>query len=155
MIFYTIPKTAAFSGGMQILDMLPFGYSPGYVQLLFERLGEGGRHFYLTRQIPVDMLYPLLFAVTYALLLAFLLRKLGWGSDLISILCIVPMAAGIFDYLENIGIIVMLKAYPDISPGTARVTAVFSTGKSLATMVFWLLALYALVALIVRSMRSR
>jgi len=52
---------------MKLLDMLPTGYNQDYVSELFRTLGENGREIYLTNQIPVDMIYPLLFGLTYSL----------------------------------------------------------------------------------------
>ncbi len=61
MLMVTIPKTMGFSNGMKLLDMMPTGYNQDYVNKLFRTLGENGREIYLTNQIPVDMIYPLLF----------------------------------------------------------------------------------------------
>jgi hypothetical protein len=69
MLKVTIPKTMEFSNGMKLLDMMPTGYNQSYVHELFRVLGENGRKMYLTNQIPVDMIYPLLFGLTYSLLL--------------------------------------------------------------------------------------
>lgn len=74
MLTITIPKTMAFSGGMDLLDMMPMGYDWTYVNELFKTLGEEGRHTYLTVQLPVDMLYPLHFGISYSLLLAYFLK---------------------------------------------------------------------------------
>ena len=71
ILFLTIPKTIGFSNGMKLLDMMPTGYDLNYVNGLFNALGENGREIYLTNQIPVDMIYPLLFGLTYSLLLAY------------------------------------------------------------------------------------
>ena len=77
MLTITIPKTMGFSKGMKLLDMMPIGYDLNYVSELFSSLGEIGRKTYLTYQIPVDMIYPLLFGLTYSLLLAYSLKKLN------------------------------------------------------------------------------
>ena len=75
MVAFTIPRVANFAQGMKLLDMLPAGYTLEYVQELFTALGEEGRHVYLHLQLPIDMIYPLLFAISYCLLLAWLLQK--------------------------------------------------------------------------------
>jgi hypothetical protein len=67
MLTVTIPKTMGFSNGMKLLDMMPTGYDLNYVSELFNSLGEIGRRTYLTNQIPVDMIYPLLFGLNYCL----------------------------------------------------------------------------------------
>ncbi len=69
MLYVTIPNVASYAAGMTLLDMLPMGYDHDYVIRLFDALGEVGRHSYLKQQIPLDMLYPGLFAVTYSLIL--------------------------------------------------------------------------------------
>ena len=76
MLTVTIPKTMDFANGMKLLDMMPMGYDLNYVSELFASLGENGRSTYLTNQIPVDMIYPLLFGLTYCLLLDYLLLQL-------------------------------------------------------------------------------
>src|SRR3989339_595059 len=77
MLGITIPKVMSFSGGMKLLDMLPTGYTAEYVNSLLSALGEKGRDAYLFNQLPVDMIYPFLFGVSYCLILAYFLNKLG------------------------------------------------------------------------------
>jgi hypothetical protein len=49
---------------MRLLDMMPTGYDFNYIVKLFSALDENGRKTYLTSQIPVDMIYPLLFGIS-------------------------------------------------------------------------------------------
>ncbi|MEP1982666.1 MAG: hypothetical protein ABJJ07_03315, partial [Maribacter dokdonensis] len=58
MLLVTIPATMTFSNGLQLLDMMPAGYDLEYVNTLLQTLGNTGRQMYLTKQIPVDMIYP-------------------------------------------------------------------------------------------------
>jgi len=75
MLLFSIPKVMQYSNGMKILDMLPTGYSAEYVQTLFQTLGEIGQNVYLFQQIPLDMFYPGLFAISFSLLLTFIFEK--------------------------------------------------------------------------------
>jgi hypothetical protein len=111
------------SKGIKLLDMMPKGYDLDYVNKLFVTLGENGRHIYLTNQMLVDMIYPLLFGITYSLLLACFLRKINKLKPLFSYLCLLPILA---DYLENIGIIKMLKGYLDFKESTVNINSIFS-----------------------------
>ena len=73
----------AFSGELKLLDMMPIGYNSEYINSLFETLGENGRRVYLYSQLPVDMIYPFLFGISYCLLIGYLLKKLNksnWGN---------------------------------------------------------------------------
>lgn len=46
-------------------DASPGCYSPEYAEILLKAIGPIGREVYLTRQLPMDFIYPGLFAVTY------------------------------------------------------------------------------------------
>ncbi len=147
MLTVTIPKTMGFSNGMKLLDMMPTGYNLNYVNELFNSLGEIGRGTYLTSQIPVDMVYPLLFGLTYCLLLAYFLKKLNKLIAPFTYLCLLPIIAGIADYLENFGIIAMLKSYPDLTEITVKTTNSFSVLKSISTSVFFIVLIIVLIIL--------
>ncbi|HIB47107.1 MAG TPA: hypothetical protein EYN07_08500 [Flavobacteriaceae bacterium] len=155
MLLVTIPKTMGFANGMKLLDMLPMGYSHDYANKLFNTLGEDGREIYLTNQIPVDMIYPLLFGLTYSLLLAYFLKKLNKLKSPLTYLSLLPIIAGIADYLENIGIITMLKSYPDLAETTVIVTNTFSVIKSTTTSIFFIVLAVILVVLGIRSVKKK
>ena len=76
MILITIPKVMKYANGMNLFDMMPTGYNIQYTKTLLETLGIQGRNAYLYSQIPVDMIYPLLFGITYCLLVVYLLNKI-------------------------------------------------------------------------------
>ena len=147
MLTVTIPLTMNFSNGMELLDMIPTGYDLNYVSELFSSLGENGRKTYLTNQIPVDMIYPLLFGLTYCLLLAYFLKKLNKLNAPYTYLCLLPIIAGIADYLENFGIITMLKSYPDLTEIAVKTTNSFSLIKSVSTSVFFIVLIIVLIIL--------
>lgn len=130
MLTVTIPWVMEFSGGMKLFDMMPMGYDPEYALLLLDKLGEEGRHVYLYNQIPVDMIYPLLFGITYCLLIAWILNKLNTLKKEPFYLCLLPLLAGLFDLLENFSVINMLLTYPyltDVAIQTARLFTVFKS----------------------------
>lgn len=154
MIAFSIPQIMEYADGMELLDLKPLGYSHNYVQVLFEKLGNEGRHLYLTYQIPIDMIYPILFALCYSILTVYLFDKIKSSEKLIFVFSLIPVIAGMFDYLENIGIIIMLKSYPDISSGMSLTTSIFSIGKSSFTTVFWLLLIYALLILSIKYFKN-
>ncbi len=154
MLAVTIPAVMQYSGGMDLLDMMPGGYDTGYLMTLFDKLGEAGRNVYLYKQIPADMIYPLLFAMGYTLLLGYVLNKLGRFEGRLFYLCYIPIFSGLFDYLENIRIIVMLKSYPDISTGLIQLTSIFSVCKSVSTTIFFLTLIVLLIILALNKIRT-
>lgn len=147
MLMVTIPKTMEFSNGMKLLDMMPTGYDWNYVNELFNTLGENGRKTYLTNQIPVDMFYPLLFGLSYCLIFAYFLKKLGKLSSSFIYLCLLPIIGGIADYLENFGIIKMLNDYPDLTETAVNVTNTFSVLKSTSSSIFFIALIVILIIL--------
>ncbi|CEN41485.1 conserved hypothetical protein [Capnocytophaga canimorsus] len=77
MVFITIPTLNRLANGLDIIDVLPF-YDGEYVVRLLEYLESEGRHYYLYKQLPVDMLYPLLYAFTYRKILKHFIDKLNF-----------------------------------------------------------------------------
>lgn len=147
MIFITIPKVMAFSGGLKLLDMMPTGYDLDDVTALFNALGEKGRATYLYNQIPVDMIYPFLFGICYCLIWAYFLDKLGKLNSVFFYAGLLPLVGGTADYLENIGIVLMLNDFPNVSAGMASFTNMFSMTKSITTTLFFTLLLILILML--------
>jgi len=155
MLFVTIPKTVAYSGGMKLLDMMPQGYDSEYVNELFSKLGKEGRDVYLFNQIPVDMVYPLLFGITYTLLIAYFLKKLNKLNTSMFLLCLIPIIGGIADYLENIGIITMLNDYPDLSAVQISTTNIFSIIKSVSTTLFFIVLIVIIILVGIKRLKLK
>lgn len=155
MLVVTIPETMTFSNGMKLLDMMPTGYDSEYVHALFETLGVKGRDFYLYKQIPVDMIYPFLFGISYCLLIAYFLKKLNKLNTTFFYLCFLPIIAGIADYLENFGIINMLNNYPNLSPISIDTTNAFSIVKSMATTIYFLGLIITLLLFGIKIAKTR
>ena len=152
MLLVTIPKVMSYSGGMKIFDMMPLGYSSQYANSLLGKLGIEGRNAYLFTQLPVDFIYPFLFGITYTLLLAYFLRRLGSLKDVYFYLCLLPIIAGVFDYSENFGIISMLISYPHSSEIVIQLTSCFTVLKSLITTLYFVVLIFVLMFFIVREL---
>jgi len=137
MLLVTIPKVMSHSKGMKVMDMLPTGYDLDYVNTLLSTLGEEGRMVYLYQQIPIDMIYPGLFAISFCIILAYFLNKMDKLKSPFIYLCLLPVIGGTFDYLENFGIISLLKSYPNLSETTVSLTNLFTLLKSWATTIYF------------------
>lgn len=138
MLFYTIPAVEEYSNGKKLFDLSPGGYSYEYARELLTALGEKGRELYLYNQIPLDLLYPGLFAISCSLLLSWLLLKIKEPNSRMFYFCLIPVAAGAFDYAENILIISMIAGFPDISQGQVGVSSVVTIAKSVSTTLFFI-----------------
>jgi hypothetical protein len=155
MLLYTIPSVLEHAPDMNLFDMSPGGYSLEYAGSLLDAIGADGRQTYLTRQLPMDFVYPGLFAVTYTLLLTWLFNKGFSQRSPIFYLALVPAVAGLFDYLENVGIIMMLRSFPNISAATVAYASVCSVIKSVFTTGFFILLLVGIAALAIRRIGAR
>ena len=154
MMNITIPEIMAITGEMKILDMMPTGYSPSYVNELLLALGENGRHLYLFHQLPLDMAYPLLFGISNTLIIIYLLKKALIFERKLFYLCLIPIIAGIMDYSENTGIIMILSHYPNNPDILSQVTSVFSVLKSMLYTFFFVELLVLLFVLGVKIGRA-
>jgi hypothetical protein len=93
------------------------------------------------------MIYPFLFGISNSLILAFFLNKIGKLDSVFFYVTLLPLLAGIADYMENFGIVVMLTSFPDVSPVIASLTNVFSITKSVTTTIFFIVLIMILVSL--------
>ncbi|MCU7935665.1 MAG: hypothetical protein KZQ99_12425 [Candidatus Thiodiazotropha sp. (ex Dulcina madagascariensis)] len=145
MLFYSIPAVVSFAPDMTLFDLSPSGYTFDYAVALLEALGPKGRTTYLTLQLPLDFFYPGLFAITYSLLLIWLFRKGTKAGSKILYFALVPIFAGLFDYIENVYIVIMLKSFPDIPSRIVESASLFTILKSSFTTIFFVLFFWALI----------
>ena len=126
---------------LQRFDLRPTGYSQAEAASLLEALGEAGRQYYLTWQIPLDTLYPALLALTLISTLRW--RAARFGPTLITRFGgPVAVMAAAFDYLENIGIVVMLSSEAGSHPTLIQAASTATLLKSTFTTVA-ILAVFA------------
>ena len=141
MLLYTLPAVQSFAADKALFDLSLFGYSYDEAISLLEALGAEGRRVYLELQLPLDFIYPGLFAISNALLLTWVYRKAYAPNSRMFNFCLLPFLAGLFDYLENIAIIQMIHAYPHLSPGLVTLSSTFTQLKSGVTTIFFILLL--------------
>lgn len=130
-------------------DLRPTGYSQVDAAVLLEALGEAGRQFYLTRQIPLDTLYPALLALTLVSTLRW--RAVRFGPTLMTRMG-VPLAilAATFDYLENLGIGLMLLVGAD--PTLVQAASTATMLKSALTTAAMLAVIATLIPILFRRL---
>ena len=114
---------------------------------------RGEINIYLLRFQLIWFILPF-FAIAYSLMLAYFFRKIFRNPDKVYFLCIIPVLGGLFDYLENLGVIVMITAYPKFNPAIARGMNVFSISKSLFTTLFFALLAVLAITLAVKRLQN-
>jgi len=125
----------------KVLD-LQFSYKPEFVYAFFTELGEEGRNAYLLSEVFVDFPYLIIYTFLYILLLIRLLSISKIKSK--KWILYLPFLVGLFDALENIGIVQLLTSYPNQLPNLVIITSVFTTLK-------WIFAFGTLIAVLFLS----
>jgi len=151
---YSIPLVLSFSPESILFDMSPAGYSYAEAIELLKSLGLDGRNAYLTIQIPIDLVYPAMFAVSYALMITWILKQGLPKHSRAYLLAFVPVLAGLFDYLENASIVVMLSGFPDVSESLVTSASSFTIAKSGLTTLFFVVLLVSLVYLAIWRLKK-
>ena len=151
IIFYSIPKVVSSAPGMKLFDVSPTGYTTEYARSLLNAIGPQGRSLYLSLQLPLDFIYPGLFIISYSFLFAWFLKRNYDLDSKVFYALYIPIFAGLFDYAENVLIIMMLNAYPDLGPGLVGAASFASTLKSILTSIFFILLSLSIIQTIWKS----
>ncbi len=151
ILFYSIPKVVASAPEMKLFDVSPSGYTTEYAASLLNSIGPQGRRAYLSLQLPLDFVYPGLFIISYSLLFAWLLKKNHGVESKLYYALYIPILAGLFDYAENVLIILMLKAYPDLGSGLVAAANMATITKSILSSIFFTLLSLILIQVIWKS----
>ena len=155
MLLYTIPQVSAYAPGINLFDLSPTGYSFEYAIKLLDTLGSDGRELYLYRQLPLDFIYPGLFAVSCSMLLCWLFLKTHKMNSKLFYFCYIPVAAGIFDYFENIFIVNILTSYPNVSEASVSFASVMTIVKSVLTASFFVLLIIGVILNLNKKIRRK
>lgn len=140
MIIVTLARIETVSG-LVPFDMRPFGYGPADASALLDALGPDGRAYYLSRQIPLDTLYPAMLALTLIAMIRWFGRSAP-HSGFVRLGIMLSVGAALFDYAENIGIVAMILSWPD--PPVPLVLAA-STASILKSALTTLAVVFALL----------
>lgn len=151
MVLWSLPLVSEMAGGKVPFDMRPSGYSFDDALLFLSAIDDTGRDFYLDTQHLLDLFYPTLFAITVAIpLVRFVPRH--WGL----ILAAIAIAAGVFDYLENGAVVVLLKTEPDLVTESMVSTASnWTLAKSISTTIASVALLIILFIKVIEWMKTR
>jgi hypothetical protein len=123
-----VARIDAQSRGARPLD-LRCGYSPDTAYALLGAYGAEGRRAYLWTELTADVLYPAVYALFLTLSVAYLFERARPASAVARRAAVLPFAALVADYLENVGVVVMVVRYPERSDILARVTSAVTCVK--------------------------
>ncbi|GAB3643744.1 hypothetical protein [Spirosoma arcticum] len=122
---------------------LTFGINPERTLRMVADYGPAGRAYYATTEMTLDVAYPLIYSLLFAVLLTMLYRT----APALHRIQLLPVAALLLDLLENAMIVTLLNTYPDQSQLVAMVCEV---AKLLKWVVAGLLLALVLAGLVRR-----
>lgn len=138
MMIYTFPVINN-QIGTKAFDLQPFGYSVSEAKSIVNNLNDQTTDLYLFPQLTLlDLLYPFLLALFLSSLLFRLIKITRAKSKIALIFLIIPFLAMIFDYSENICIILMITKSIEISETIVALSSTFTIIKGVLTSVSWI-----------------
>ena len=141
-----IPKIEASTGGIRCFDM-NFAYSYDVAKSFLGSISEEGRRIYLTRQLPLDFVYP----VFYTMFFVLALQKLTYNKKAV---CILPVLLAAADYTENICTVIMLKS-ASLSPALAAFASAVTAAKTVLMYVIILIIIVLFVKRIIKNKKKK
>jgi hypothetical protein len=152
ILLYSIPKVVSSAPEIKLFDVSPSGYTTEYAISLLNAIGQEGRELYLSLQLPLDFIYPGLFIISYSLLFAWLLKKNYSLESKVYYAIYIPIFAGLFDYTENVLIIMMLKTYPNLNSNLVTVASFATITKSILSSIFFTLLIAGIIQVVWKSL---
>ncbi|MFP4555253.1 MAG: hypothetical protein ACLFNU_00155 [Bacteroidales bacterium] len=144
-VLFIVPKYGVnqFDENIRLLDVRVW-YTANDVTKLFNNLDVNGREAYASFLLFIDMVYPIVYGVTFILIIAFILKKRFAKSSPFLKLAYLPFGIMFFDYVENTNILILLNQFPAIN------SSIVILG-SVATLLKWLFALLSIGTIIIVS----
>lgn len=138
MWLYTLPVINN-QIGTQVFDLQTFGYNISEAASIVDTLNNETRALYLFPQLTLlDLFYPFLLALFLSSLLFRLFIISKTASKLTSILLVVPFLAMIFDYAENICVILMITKTIELTDAIVFLSTTFTVLKGVLTSIAWI-----------------
>ncbi|MBM3121284.1 MAG: hypothetical protein FJZ97_03750 [Chloroflexi bacterium] len=130
-----------------------FFYKPDELLRQAEAYGEAGRAAYVRARWTFDLAFPLVYGFFLVTSIGWCLRRAAPPSSAWRLLSLVPVAAVLFDFLENTATSLVMSGYPAV-PGLALILAPWMTPVKwiLVYASFGILAV-ALAAVLLRKLR--
>ena len=135
-------KINALAGkSVGVID-LTFGYNPSGTLAMIADYGEAARAYYARTEMTTDLLFPIVYAFLLGIALALLYRSTSYVW-----FCIIPFYCLLFDYLENITIVILLTTFPQQYVSVAILCEIF---KLIKWLLFGATILLVVVGVFVR-----
>ena len=133
LINISVTNLLNLTDGNSILD-LKFGYTYNEALKILNELGANGREYYFTKIVPIDFPFPFSYMLIYFIWIALMLKYLKI-TNFCKYSLFLPISAMLFDWIENFGIITMLKKYPDLPEWAVCQSSIAGILKTVFTII--------------------
>ena len=121
-------QTKANSNGAASPDM-SFFYSANDLYHMAEAYGEQGRAVYIRIRFTFDVIWPLVYVFFLATCISWVDRKAYPKDSQWQLMNLAPLAAGVFDYLENLCTAFVMYRYPAHTAVVDSLAPIFTMAK--------------------------
>lgn len=129
LMFGVVYRFSSLAPGMMPLDLV-FFYGVEDALRYFATIPDAAAQLYLHVLLPLDFIFPALYSFSFALIVAYMLERLARrGYVYPQWLVLYSLAAALFDYLENIGMIMMFHLQPLLPHSLVLATSMCSAMK--------------------------
>ena len=125
---FSSPTIEEHSGGLPILDTRE-SFTPDDAYELFGALGTDGRQAYLMLHIGPDTIFPIGYALVFALVSAWFLIRLLPLDHPLQWLSMMPLISGLADVMENALLVAANLAYPSRIDGAVQLAHLLTRVK--------------------------
>jgi len=127
-------------------------YSPNEITDVFNTLGQEGLNVWAQAHM-LDFLFPLTYMFAIAFGLNMEIRRLSFDSSNVKKLVLIPLLAGIADYVENILVLTQIAAYPNLSEIVIMIASTVTTLKWILLGLGFLIIFAFIPVIVYRRLR--
>jgi hypothetical protein len=146
-------QLSQYSNGVGMLDA-QFHYTAEKAYQMLTAYGEQGRELYLSRILPLDIVIPMVYSLFFAVAISFVFQRAFSPTGSVQYISLLPFAAAIADYIENVGVASLLLAYPTHLDVVAAITSYFTSAKQIFFNISAVFLLIGIVALTWKRVNS-
>lgn len=125
---------------------LTMGFNPQKTLNMVADYGEEGRAYVAKVETTADIVYPIIYAFLFAIILTLIYRNKTWAW-----VSIIPFITMFFDFLENICIVTLLNSYPEQSSTWGTLCETFKLLKWVSFGIIILLIVYGLISKLMKK----
>lgn len=147
-------KAAQYSNGMASPDTSLF-YSGEDLYRMAQGYGQAGRESFVDIRWTLDLLFPVVYTAFFLITTSWLLRRVVPSSSNLRMLNLFPLAAFVFDLLENSAASLVMIRFPATAPFAQVLAPVFTPIKWIAVIGAFVLLIVIFIIWLVKFFTER